>query len=601
MVLLPSEFDHEEPEKHVLKVLEFIPLKEHGILFSLNRSWNALKSWKGLWQFRCKCLAIQYHLYLPSGKIGFNISIDWETFFWNLWKVRHLWSPSPESSTNTEAHKIQVFVRIKALTPGDESLEFSTQEVHKQISLPLHQRLSLLKVGHGLEGKHSTRDALLMLARQGEWFSGSYAPQDEAAPQESNTSENQGFKHQIHNVDEDSGEIVMATPTAGLRNFAYNGVLGDTTDQDLVYAKVGATLVCDVLNGVNGTLFVYGQTGSGKTYTMFGPDVSNRPLGGFSEAHFGLVPRICSDILCATKCPSRDHIVSRVFISYVEVKGDQVFDLLRKGRPVGQSQVAAQEYVLRGQSRVRIESENELLELLRKGEGFKSKAATKMNATSTRAHTILIVTVQQTARFLPGSPRVESQLFMADLGGSERIHKSKAVSGQVEEAVQINQGLLALKRVISALNANATHIPYHENKLTMMLSKGLGGNSRTRVVVCVNQHPAHAAETLESLRFGEECSSIRSLYTGNNASLVISLVRQLDKEIEQLEKAVKEKERWETVEVLRQDTNIEKGTLEATQAKKGGEVVRTTRLVGAEHEHQLLEQAHARRRKLLGI
>ena len=47
-----------------------------------------------------------------------------------------------------------------------------------------------------------------------------------------------------------------------------------------------------------------------------------------------------------------------------------------------------------------------------------------------------------------------------DLAGSENISRSGAVDKRAREAGQINQSLLALGRVITALVERAPHVPY---------------------------------------------------------------------------------------------------------------------------------------------
>jgi hypothetical protein len=55
--------------------------------------------------------------------------------------------------------------------------------------------------------------------------------------------------------------------------------------------------------------------------------------------------------------------------------------------------------------------------LLEAGEGTKRRAATAMNERSSRAHSLFIMTLEQKA----GDKKVTSQLFLADLGGSEQV------------------------------------------------------------------------------------------------------------------------------------------------------------------------------------
>jgi len=82
---------------------------------------------------------------------------------------------------------------------------------------------------------------------------------------------------------------------------------------------------------------------------------------------------------------------------------------------------------------------------------------------------------------------ITSKLFLADLGGSEQVSKSKVEAGalrvagedaqfslgfelgdRMRETVNINLGLLALKKCIEALNNRAAYVPFKDSKLTMV-------------------------------------------------------------------------------------------------------------------------------------
>ena len=63
------------------------------------------------------------------------------------------------------------------------------------------------------------------------------------------------------------------------------------------------------------------------------------------------------------------------------------------------------------------------MHLLRVGEEQKRRAATMMNERSSRAHSILILSLHQ--RNVVTGVEVNSKMFLADLGGSEQIKKSK--------------------------------------------------------------------------------------------------------------------------------------------------------------------------------
>lgn len=56
--------------------------------------------------------------------------------------------------------------------------------------------------------------------------------------------------------------------------------------------------------------------------------------------------------------------------------------------------------------------------------------------------------------------QVSSTLHLVDLAGSERIKKSKVEGMRRVEAVGINESLMVLSKVITALVEGRRHIPY---------------------------------------------------------------------------------------------------------------------------------------------
>uniref|UniRef100_A0A7S2SJP8 Kinesin motor domain-containing protein n=1 Tax=Mucochytrium quahogii TaxID=96639 RepID=A0A7S2SJP8_9STRA len=594
----------------VMEMLGFLTFKDRAALMRVNRAWSNISSGsKEVW-FRNLCLyaSYEFQVYVPNSLWNGG---SWEEYFQEIWSLRNIWHGSTTDEPDIpllQNNKIQVFAKFKPFnenesTKHDDSEDDSPRT--ERVVLPFHQRMSLLRAS--TKKKLGNKEAIRILQKQGEWWGGKeFNEQGEvvetteescvAETQEEQKSAKQGFKFAVHSVNEATGQVVVTAPNIGLRDFQYNFVFNPHIPQEETYTRTGKKLVIDVLNGYNGTLFVYGQTGSGKTYTMFGPD--DEAACGNAGKDDGLVPRICHDVFASLKHRRETQSIDGTLsVSYIEIYGDQVFDLLRNGARVGHSRVAAQRFVLEGEAKVPVEDEKTVYDLLVKGEACKTKAATKMNERSTRAHTLLVLSISQ--KCLKLNTQVDSVLFLADLGGSERIAKSDAQGQQRAETININMGLLALKQVITALNNKQRHVPYHDSKLTMLLSSGLGGKSRTQVLICMHSDPAHAAETLQTLRFGEECSLVKTK-RGNNVSIVISMVEEIDRKIEALKEEIRIKERWETVETRRSDVLVETGTIEEAIASQGGETIRTTRLVGAEAEHEHLEALYEQRAHLLG-
>ena len=153
-------------------------------------------------------------------------------------------------------------------------------------------------------------------------------------------------------------------------------------------------------------------------------------------------------------------------------------------------------YVLDGRAEVQVSTRAEIHELIERGNRIKRRAATAMNQRSSRAHTLVFLTLSTSAptwgtgKQLPPirsscgnvltfctdvgnenrrtSHRV-SRICLADLGGSEKLSKSKANEGtlgagkvpwaeyyasrvRLKEATAINGGLFVLKRCMECLN-----------------------------------------------------------------------------------------------------------------------------------------------------
>ncbi len=77
------------------------------------------------------------------------------------------------------------------------------------------------------------------------------------------------------------------------------------------------------------------------------------------------------------------------------------------------------------------------------------------NAVSSRSHAIFIVSI---VRQIEQGVFKRSQLYLADLAGSEKVAKTGADGDRLNEAKSINQSLLALGKVNLTLAAHCLHI-----------------------------------------------------------------------------------------------------------------------------------------------
>lgn len=111
-----------------------------------------------------------------------------------------------------------------------------------------------------------------------------------------------------------------------------------------------------------------------------------------------------------------------------------------------------------------------MMDVMNAGSQNRSVAATRMNATSSRSHSIFLVTVQQKNTKTDTSK--QGKLYCCDLAGSEKVEKTEAKGTTLDEAKMINKSLSALGNVINALTESKTKgsfIPYRDSKLTRIL------------------------------------------------------------------------------------------------------------------------------------
>jgi hypothetical protein len=161
-------------------------------------------------------------------------------------------------------------------------------------------------------------------------------------------------------------------------------------------------------------------------------------------------------------------------------------------------------------SLVPVTTMEEVLSLISTGLRVRATHETKMNAVSSRSHTVFAITVLQRDKFT--GQAITGILNLVDLAGSERLKKSESQGVRLKEALHINTSLTALGKVIMALDPTSenTHIPYRDSKLTRILQNSLGGNSYTSVIAVIHPSPKYYDECLSTLQFANRCRNVRN-------------------------------------------------------------------------------------------
>ena len=226
--------------------------------------------------------------------------------------------------------------------------------------------------------------------------------------------------------------------------FKFDKVFKSETPQNDIYEIVGKEIVKDVMDGYNGTIFAYGQSGSGKTYTMYGKDIDD-------DEHKGLIPRIVEEIF--NYVDNSDQNISYQFkLSVLQIYKEVIYDLL-----TGEKNLQIKESPTRGiyvdnLSEVYLSSLEDFLNYADEAESNRKVGETRLNQTSSRSHSIMILEVTQSLK--KENLIKKGILNLVDLAGSEKVSKTGAVGETLEEAKKINLSLSALGNVIHALTSN---------------------------------------------------------------------------------------------------------------------------------------------------
>jgi len=188
--------------------------------------------------------------------------------------------------------------------------------------------------------------------------------------------------------------------------------------------------------------------------------------------------------------------------------------------------------------------------LMKRGIRARTVAATAMNATSSRAHTIFQIIMTQTRvnkKKAKAMDRV-STISLIDLAGSERQSKTGASGDRLKEGCAINQSLSALGNVIKTLADKAMKpknkkvqkrvVPYRSSKLTHLLQNSLGGNAKTIMIAAIAPSNVNFEETMSTLRYADRAKKIKNKAKINEDPNV-KLIRGLKQEIEMLRKQLK--------------------------------------------------------------
>jgi hypothetical protein len=271
------------------------------------------------------------------------------------------------------------------------------------------------------------------------------------------------------------------------RSFTFDHVFDSfTADHDrvatqrTVWEAVGIPVLEAAWGGYNVSVFAYGQTGSGKSHSMV----------GFDHTEKGIIPNTCEQLFQRIEANADPELTFRVECSMLEIYNERIRDLFVpfSYRPTMADKLKGSDAGLKVRDHptlgVHVEgllcapvaSYAQVERLMSEGTKNRTIAATNMNETSSRAHTICSLKLTSTRVSSSSSSSSESSnggsgsgglqntikavdrtslINLVDLAGSERQRASGVAGDRLKEAGAINKSLSALGNVISALAYNS--------------------------------------------------------------------------------------------------------------------------------------------------
>jgi kinesin family protein C1 len=138
----------------------------------------------------------------------------------------------------------------------------------------------------------------------------------------------------------------------------------------------------------------------------------------------------------------------------------------------------------------------------------RSVASTKMNAVSSRSHSVFMLHLH--GENDEDGTIVDGALNLCDLAGSERLDRSGAANDaqRLKETQSINKSLSCLGDVFTALSNGSTHVPYRNSKLTYLLQDCLSGDGKALMFVNLSPTLESSNESLCSLRFAQRVNQV---------------------------------------------------------------------------------------------
>lgn len=253
----------------------------------------------------------------------------------------------------------------------------------------------------------------------------------------------------------------------------------------------------------------------------------------------GIIPRALSHLFQELRLMAVEFSMR---VSYLELYNEELCDLLSSSEAttirIFDDANKKGSIIVHGLEEIPVHSTADVYKLLAKGQEKRKTASTLMNAQSSRSHTIFSILVHIRENGIDGEELLKiGKLNLVDLAGSENITKAGNEKGiRTRETVNINQSLLTLGRVITALVERTPHIPYRESKLTRLLQESLGGRTKTSIIATVSPGHKDLEETLSTLEYAHRAKNIQNKPEINQKLTKKTVLKEYTEEIDRLKR-----------------------------------------------------------------
>lgn len=291
--------------------------------------------------------------------------------------------------------------------------------------------------------------------------------------------------------------------------FIFDKVFNQNSQNEDVFNEVVKDLITSLLDGFNCSVFFYGATGTGKTHTMFGKPNAPGIIFLTIQELFD-----CVDLLKA----ERDF---KINVSYLEIYNENIYDLLRSSTSLKIMDDGRNGLIISGLYYPRINTAQELMGMINKGNVKRTQFPTGANKESSRSHAVCQIYIK--TKKLKVNQENLAKLSMTDLAGSETA-TSGYMGDRYKEAANINRNFLVLGNCINALARGSKFIPYRDSKLTRLLRDSLGGNCKTIMIATISPTSLTYETTLNTLNYARRAKKIKMRLKRNSIQINPTLI-----------------------------------------------------------------------------